>query len=147
MAQFITRVYEPTQVGIVCQSINYKINYTLLRYRLFGLNGLNQIRDSISSSSLLIRIRWYYQPNWIKCVVGKAYGFSSIYISERKKCSRLGWRFIFYFLILLNSKIEKTKRIFADHWNKEHSEIKNRNKVKINTNFTIKKAILDDRQL
>lgn len=108
---------------------------------------LNQIRDSISSSSLLIRIRWYYQPNWTKCVVGKAYGFSSICISERKKCSRLGWRFIFYFLILSNSKIEKTKRIFADHWNKEHSEIKNRNKVKINTNFTIKKAILDDRQL
>ena len=51
------------------------------------------------------------------------------------------------FFDTIKFQIEKTKRIFADHWNKEHSEIKNRNKVKINTNFTIKKAILDDRQL
>jgi hypothetical protein len=93
---------------------------------------LNQARDNISPFSLT-RLRWYYElKNPSKCVVGEAYRFSSIYTSECKKCSRLGWRFMFYFLIQSNSRIEQTKLDFADHWNKEHSEIKTKNKMRTN---------------
>lgn len=91
---------------------------------------LNQARDSISPFSP-IRLRWYHElKNSSTCVVGEAYGFSSSYVSKCKKCNKLGWRFMFYFLIQSNSRIEKTKINFADHWNKVHSEIKNRNKAK-----------------
>ena len=44
---------------------------------------------------------------------------------------------MFYFLIQSNSRIEKAELDFTDHWNKEHSAIKNRNKIKVNTNSQI----------
>ena len=100
---------------------------------------LNQARDNISPFSLT-RIRWYYElKNSSTCVVGEAYGFSSTYVSKCKKCNRLGWKFMFYFLIQSNSRIERTKIEFVNHWNKEHTEIKIRKKLNTNTNSQIQK--------
>ena len=93
---------------------------------------LNQARDNISRFAP-IRLQWYYElKESSKCVVGEAYGFSSSYVSKCKKCNRIGWKFMFYFLIQSNTRIEKTKLDFEDHWNKEHSEIKTKNKMKVN---------------
>jgi hypothetical protein len=39
---------------------------------------------------------------------------------------------LFYFLIQSNTRIEKTKLDFEVHWNKEHSEINTKNKMKVN---------------
>jgi hypothetical protein len=44
-----------------------------------------------------------------KCVVAEAYGFSSSYISNCKRCSKIGWRFMFYFMIHSYSKIRRYK--------------------------------------
>ena len=96
---------------------------------------LNQARDNISPFAP-IRLQWYKElRNSSKCVVGEAYGFSSSYVSKCKECNKLGWRFMFYFLIQSDSRIEKTKLDFTDHWNQEHSEIetKNKNKMKLDT--------------
>ncbi|MFL6461692.1 MAG: hypothetical protein ACJ71J_12240, partial [Nitrososphaeraceae archaeon] len=39
-----------------------------------------------------------------KCVVGEAYGFSSSYVSNCKLCSKIAWKFMFYFMIHSYSK-------------------------------------------
>jgi len=104
---------------------------------------LNRARNNISPFSL-IRLRWYQKlKNSETCVVGEAYGFSSSYVSRCKECNKLGWRFMFYFLIQSNSGIEKTKIKFAKHWNKKHYAIKKRNKVSTNT---IPRPLFDIRQ-
>jgi hypothetical protein len=98
---------------------------------------LNQARDNISPFAS-VRLKWYYElKESSKCVVGEAYGFSSSYVSKCKQCNQLGWRFMFYFLIQSDSRIEKNKLDFEDHWNKEHSEItiRNKNKMKVDANM------------
>ena len=55
-----------------------------------------------------------------KCVVGEAYGFSSSYISTCKLCSKIGWKFMFYFMIHSYSKLEGTKKEFVKHWGEKH---------------------------
>jgi hypothetical protein len=98
---------------------------------------LKQARYNVPPFST-IRLQWYRElKNSSTCVVGEAYGFSSNYVSKCKECNKLGWRFMFYFLIQSDSRIEKTKIKFADHWNKEHSNIKNRNEIKVNTNSQV----------
>lgn len=92
---------------------------------------LNQAKDNISSFAP-IRSQWYRELTISSaCVVGEAYGFSSSYVCKCKKCNQLGWKFMFYFLIQSNSRIEKTKHDFEDHWNKEHPETTTRNKNKM----------------
>ena len=82
---------------------------------------LNLARDNISPISVT-RLRWYLElKNSSTCVVGEAHGFSAAYVSKCYKCNKLGWRFMFYFLIQSDSRIEKTKIKFVDHWNREHS--------------------------
>src|SRR5919198_111953 len=51
-----------------------------------------------------------------KCVVGEAYGFSSSYLFNCKVCSKIAWKFMFYFMIYSYSKIEETKKEFVKHW-------------------------------
>ena len=52
---------------------------------------------------------------------GEAYGFSSSYISDCKKCSKIGWKFMFYIMIHSYSKLERTKNEFVTHWSeKDH---------------------------
>jgi len=55
-----------------------------------------------------------------KCVVGEAYGFSSSYVSSCKRCSTIGWKFMFYFMIHSYSKLEETKNAFVKHWGEKH---------------------------
>jgi len=50
-----------------------------------------------------------------KCVVGEAHGFSSSYVSSCKRCSKIGWEFMFYFMICSYSKLERTKNGFVTH--------------------------------
>src|SRR5919198_3035407 len=55
-----------------------------------------------------------------KCVVGEAYGFSSSYVYNCKWCSKIGWKFMFYFMIHSYSKLEETKKEFVKHWSEKH---------------------------
>ena len=55
-----------------------------------------------------------------KCVVGEAYGFSSLYVYDCKRCSKIGWKFMFYFMIHSYSKLEGTKQEFVKHWSEKH---------------------------
>jgi hypothetical protein len=56
-----------------------------------------------------------------KCVVGEAYGFSSSYISNCKRCSKIAWKFMFYFMIRSYSMLEGTKKEFVKHWGERHN--------------------------
>ena len=55
-----------------------------------------------------------------KCVVGEAYGFSSSYVYDCKLCSKISWKFMFYFMIHSYSKLEGTKNEFVRHWDEKH---------------------------
>jgi hypothetical protein len=55
-----------------------------------------------------------------KCVVGEAYGFSSSYVRNCKSCSKISWKFMFYFMIHSYSKLEETKKEFVKHWGEKH---------------------------
>ncbi len=55
-----------------------------------------------------------------KCVVGEAHGFSSYYVSNCKLCSKISWKFRFYFMIHSYSKLEETKNEFVKHWDEKH---------------------------
>jgi hypothetical protein len=55
-----------------------------------------------------------------KCVVGEAYGFSSSYVRNCKRCSNIAWKFMFYFMINSYSKLEGTKNEFVKHWSEKH---------------------------
>jgi hypothetical protein len=69
----------------------------------------------------LRRLRLYLElRDTSKCVVGEAYGFSSSYISSCKRCSKVGWKFMFYFMIHSYSKLERTKNEFVKHWGEKH---------------------------
>ena len=69
----------------------------------------------------LRRLRLYFElKNTSKCVVGEAYGFSSSYLFNCKVCSKIGWKFMFYFMIYSYSKLEETKKEFMKHWSEKH---------------------------
>jgi hypothetical protein len=55
-----------------------------------------------------------------KCVVGEAYGFSSAYVCDCKRCSKISWKFMFYFMIHSYSKLEGTKNEFVRHWGEKY---------------------------
>ena len=59
-----------------------------------------------------------------KCVVGEAYGFSSSYVYNCKACSKIAWKFMFYFMIHSYSKLEETKKEFVKHWGEKHHYIR-----------------------
>ena len=81
---------------------------------------LIQARDEISPISIT-RLKWYQElKNSSTCVVGEAHGFSADYVSKCGQCNKLAWRFMFFFLIQSDSRIERTKVRFVHHWNKEH---------------------------
>jgi hypothetical protein len=98
---------------------------------------LNQARENISSFAP-IRSRWYRELTISSaCVVGEAYGFSSSYVHKCKTCKELGFQFMYYFLIQSDSGIENAKLDFEDHWNKEHSKIKTKDKIKVDTDSQV----------
>src|SRR6266513_4216314 len=66
--------------------------------------------------------KWYFElDSPSKCVVGEAYGFSSVYEDECDECNRLGWSFGNSFLLRAQSRIEKDKELFVKHWYKIHA--------------------------
>jgi hypothetical protein len=69
----------------------------------------------------LERLRLYLElRDTSKCVVGEAYGFSSSYVYGCKKCSKIAWKFMFYFMIHSYSKLEGTEKKFVEHWSEKH---------------------------
>ena len=69
----------------------------------------------------LRRLKLYLElKRTAKCVVGEAYGFSSSYVHNCKGCSKISWKFMFYFMIHSYSKLERTKNEFVAHWSKKH---------------------------
>src|ERR687885_2717456 len=59
----------------------------------------------------LERLRLYLElKDTSKCVVGEAYSFSSSYVNDCKLCSKISWKFMFYFMIHSYSKLEGTKK-------------------------------------
>ena len=69
----------------------------------------------------LERLRLYLElRDTSRCVVGEAYGFSSSYVYDCKRCSKIGWKFMFYFMIHAYSKLEETKKEFVKHWSEMH---------------------------
>jgi hypothetical protein len=70
----------------------------------------------------LKRLMWYFElKNASRCVVGEAHGFSSSYMSYCTPCSKIGWKFMFYFMIRSYSRLECTKKEFVKHWLETHS--------------------------
>ena len=98
---------------------------------------LIQARDKLSPISIT-RLKWYQElKNSSSCVVGEAHGFSADYVTKCGECNKLAWRFMFFFLIQSNSRIERTKVRFVNHWNKVHffeSNIKSRLASQISRN-------------
>ena len=70
----------------------------------------------------LRRLQMYLElKHTSKCVVGEAYGYSSSsYIYSCKRCSKIAWKFMFYFMIHSYSKLEGTKNEFVKHWGEKH---------------------------
>ena len=69
----------------------------------------------------LRRLRLYLElKDTSKCVVGEAHDFSSSYVYSCKPCSKIGWKFMFYFMIHSYSKLERTKNEFVTHWSEKH---------------------------
>jgi hypothetical protein len=72
----------------------------------------------------LERLRLYLElKDTSKCVVGEAYGFSSSYAYDCKWCSKIGWKFMFYFMIHSYSRLERTKKEFVKHWSEKHLHV------------------------
>src|SRR5919205_3598210 len=69
----------------------------------------------------LERLQLYLElRDTLKCVVGEAHGFSSSYVFDCERCSKIGWKFMFYFMIHSYSKLERTKKEFVNHWSERH---------------------------
>jgi hypothetical protein len=69
----------------------------------------------------LKRLKLYLElKDTSKCVVGEAHGFSSSYVSNCKRCSKIAWKFMFYFMIHSHSKLEGTGKKFVEHWSEKH---------------------------
>jgi hypothetical protein len=71
----------------------------------------NKLEESkLLSIFSLRRLQMYLElKHTSKCVVGEAYGFSSSYVYDCKICSKISWKFMFYFMIQSYSKLEDTK--------------------------------------
>jgi hypothetical protein len=62
-----------------------------------------------------------------KCVVGEAYGYSSQYTQytdECGRCNRIGYKFLYYFMLNWRGKLESNKQDFVKHWNEKHNQSK-----------------------
>jgi hypothetical protein len=78
-------------------------------------------KSKLLSILSLERLQLYLElKDTSKCVVGEAYGFSSSYVYNCKRCSKIGWKFMFNFMICSYSKLERTKKEFVKHWGEKH---------------------------
>jgi hypothetical protein len=67
--------------------------------------------------------KWHYElQKASKCVVGEAYGYSSQYTDECGRCNRIGCKFLYYFTLNLQERLESNKQDFVKHWNEKHNQ-------------------------
>jgi hypothetical protein len=74
----------------------------------------------------------FMSPTWLqwrrelkkssKCVVGEAYGYSSVYTENCDECNEIGCKFLYYFMFNRRRKLEQNKQDFVKHWNEVHSQ-------------------------
>ena len=103
------------------------VNDNLENQELLTLDTISPIWAKRLEESKLLpllslrRLRLYVElKHTSKCVVGEAYGFSSSYVYDCKRCSKIAWKFMFYFMIHSYSKLEGTKNEFVRHWGEKH---------------------------
>ena len=103
------------------------VNDNLENQELLTLDTISPIWAKRLEESKLLpllslrRLRLYVElKHTSKCVVGEAYGFSSSYVYDCKRCSKIAWKFMFYFMIHSYSKLEETKNAFVKHWGEKH---------------------------
>jgi hypothetical protein len=66
-------------------------------------------------------IRWYSEiKNPSTCIVGEAYFYSKSYLKTCKECTKLSVKFMNSFLIHSQSRLDKNKKDFVNHWNEKH---------------------------
>lgn len=66
-------------------------------------------------------IRWYFElKRASKCIVGEAHNYSSSYIHNCGECDEIGWKFMFYFSLHMDSKLKENQQRFITHWNLDH---------------------------
>jgi hypothetical protein len=100
--------------------MRYKTKIINIGYRLSGMG--QEIRTSkllplLSLERLRLNVKL---KDTSKCAVREEYGFSSSYVSNCKWCSKIAWKFMFYFMICSYSKLEGTKKEFVKHWSEKH---------------------------
>jgi hypothetical protein len=67
--------------------------------------------------------KWYHElKKASKCVVGEAYGYSSQYTADCNECNRICCKFLYYFMLNMQGKLESNKQDFVKHWNEEHNK-------------------------
>ena len=82
---------------------------------------LGEYEGKLPKPMSLTWIRWYFElKRASKCIVGEAHNYSSSYIHDCSECDEIGWRFMLYFSLHLDSKLRENKQRFVTHWNLEH---------------------------
>ena len=90
----------------------YANNKEIHSQELLTLNTISTIwAKTLEESKLLSilslqRLQLYLElKDTSKCIVVEAYGFSSSYVTNCKWCSKIAWKFMFYFMICSYSKL------------------------------------------
>ena len=124
LGKYSVCILVPSHIQIQKSSVNDNEiqNQELLTLDAISPMWAKRLEESKLLSLLsLERLRLYLElKDTSKCVVGEAYGFSSSYESGCKRCSKIGWKFMFYFMIHSYSKLEETKCEFVKHWGEKH---------------------------
>jgi hypothetical protein len=93
---------------------------------LLGLEDISpkwagRLKGELPSIMSLTWFKWYFElKRTSRCVVGEAYGYSSSYIQNCTECDEIGWKFMYYFTVRSNKKLEENKSRFVKHWNEQH---------------------------
>src|ERR687885_2877750 len=124
LGKYSVCILVPSHIQIQKSSVNDNEiqNQELLTLDAISPTWAKRLEESKLLSLLsLERLQLYLElKDTSKCLVGEAYGFSSSYISSCKRCSKIGWKFMFYFMICSYSKLEDTKDEFVKHWSEMH---------------------------
>jgi hypothetical protein len=81
-------------------------------------------KENLSTCMSLTWWRHSELRNASKCVVGEAYGYSSQYTHNCSKCNRIGYKFLYYFMLNWRGKLESNKQDFVKYWNEKHNKSK-----------------------
>jgi hypothetical protein len=93
----------------------------LLRLEDISPKWAGRLKGELPTFMSLTWFKWYFElKRTSKCVVGEAYGYSSSYIHNCSECDEIGWKFMYYFTIKSNKKLEENKNRFVNHWNEQH---------------------------